>query len=447
MPLPLRRGLGHTDSVVRIEEYAFYTCYGLKNVTLPSGLREIGDYSFSYCYQLTNVSLPEGLTTVGSSAFYSCSLLGSIDVSSSVAFIGESAFEACTSLEAIEVDDANPNYASVSGVLYDKQRTTLLQCPAGKTGPITLIEGTRYIDDGAFYQCSKVTSIYFPAGVEGVGDYAFQGCSLLEKVVLPSSLKEIGYAAFRDCTSLVAIEVNATNLNYASFDGVLFDKNMRTLLQCPGGKDGAFSIPSGVTTIEDYGLYRCNLTSVIVPSSVSSIHYRSFDNMMSLTTLHFLGDAPQCDNWWIDDRNDSLVVYYAQGSQGFTSPTWYDIESMALVTLSGKVVDGKGVGIPGIQVTLDGSLWVMTDTNGNYTMLASAGKHVINFSGTGFKNRTMEVTVTETNLTMEDVEMDPVEGDDDGDPNNAWMAIAVLATIIVVVAGVLGFLWWRKNRM
>ena len=91
---------------------------------------------------------------------------------------------------------------------------------------------------------------------------------------------------------MVAIKVNVTNMNFASYDGVLFDKNMRTLLQCPGGKDGAFSIPSGVTAIEDYGLYGCNLTSVIVPSTVTLLNYRSFDKMMSLTALHFLGDAP-----------------------------------------------------------------------------------------------------------------------------------------------------------
>ncbi len=119
----------------------------------------IGDNAFSYCEQMTNVSLPEGLTTLGRSAFYSCSLIGSIDIPSSVSFIGESAFESCAGMEAIEVDDANPNYASVDGVLYDKGMITLLQCPAGKAGPISLPDGTRSIDDGAFYKCSKVTSI------------------------------------------------------------------------------------------------------------------------------------------------------------------------------------------------------------------------------------------------------------------------------------------------
>ena len=241
------------------------------------------------------------------------------------------------------------------------------------------------------------------------------------------------------------IEVDADNQFYASFDGVLFDKSMSALIQFPAGRDGAFSIPYGVTSIQDYAFYECNLTSLIVPSSVATIEYRGFDYMMSLTQIYFLGDAPLCDDYWIEDWNESLKIFYSQGKTGFTTPTWYGIETVALVSIVGKVVDNEGSGIAGVKVTLDDDLWVITDGDGNFTILTSVGDHNLTFSGGGLKNKTMDINVSESGMVLEDVEMDTIDDDSDGDSNDTWLIAAVVGIIAVAVASI-GYLWWRKDK-
>jgi hypothetical protein len=349
-------------------------------------------------------------------------------------------------MDAIYVDPANLNYASVDGLLYDKSFTTLIQCPGAKEGAVTIPNSVTRIENNAFYYCSSLTNVSIPNGVEYIGDSAFYYCGNLVSVTIPDSVNYIGYQAFASCIKLIGIEVHPANPEYASVEGVLYDKPMTTLIQCPSGKGGPFSIPSGVTTIEDYAFYLCNLTSVIVPGSVLTIGYRALDGMKSMTQIQFIGNAPLCDDRWIQSHNVSLKIYYAQGSTGFTSPTWYGIDTVALLPVSGKVVDGDGNGIAGIKVTLDDTLWVMTDSEGNFSLLTSEGGHNLNFTGQGYENRTMDISVSGTGLSLEDVEMDRTnEGSDDGSDNMLMIAIAVGA-IVASVVGLLVILRWRKNK-
>ena len=89
--------------------------------------------------------------------------------------------------------------------------------------------------------------VAIPASIAGlpvtsIGDRAFFGCSSLTSVTIPDSVTSIGPLAFSGCSSLTAINVHAANPNYSSVDGVLFDKNQTTLIQCPGGKPDSYRI-------------------------------------------------------------------------------------------------------------------------------------------------------------------------------------------------------------
>jgi hypothetical protein len=392
------------------------------------------------------MTLPDGVLTIGNNAFYQCGSMSSMTIPSSVEKVGRSAFGGCYSMDAINVDPANLNYASIGGILYDKSFTNLIQCPCAKEGAVTIPNSVTRIEDNAFYHCSSLTNVSIPNGVEYIGDSAFYYCGNLASLMIPDSVNYIGYQAFASCIKLIEIEVHPANPEYASMEGVLYDKPMTTLIQCPSGKGGPFSIPSGVTTIEDYAFYLCNLTSVIVPASVLTIGYRALDGLKSMTQIQFIGNAPLCDDRWIQSHNVSLKIYYAQGSIGFTSPTWYGIDTVALLPVSGKVVDGDGNGIAGIKITLDDTIWVMTDSEGNFSLLTSEGGHNLNFTGQGYENRTMDISVSGTGLSLEDVEMDRTnEGSDDGSDNMLMIAIAVGA-IVASVVGLLVILRWRKNK-
>src|ERR1035437_6548260 len=94
--------------------------------------------------------------------------------------------------------------------------------------------------------------------VTSIGSSAFYYCTRLTSVTIGNSVTNIGYRAFDSCTSLIAITVAATNSVYSSVAGVLFNKSQTTLIQCPGGKAGSYTIPNTVTSIGSYAFYYCS---------------------------------------------------------------------------------------------------------------------------------------------------------------------------------------------
>jgi hypothetical protein len=109
------------------------------------------------------------------------------------------------------------------------------------------------------------------------------GCTNLTSVTIPGSVTSIGNKAFADCTSLAAIEVDAANPAYSSLDGVVFNKSQTTLIRCPSGKAGAYTIPNSVSTIEEWAFRDCeSLTGVTIGNGVTAIGERAFSGCSSL---------------------------------------------------------------------------------------------------------------------------------------------------------------------
>jgi hypothetical protein len=122
--------------------------------------------------------------------------------------------------------------------------------------------------------------------VTSIGDGAFYECGGLTSVTIPNSVTSIGDFAFEFCTSLTAITVDGLNAFYSSVNGVLFNKSQTTLIQCPEGKAGSYTIPNGVTSIGVYAFKSCiSLTSVTIPNSVTSIGDDAFESCWSLNSV------------------------------------------------------------------------------------------------------------------------------------------------------------------
>ena len=193
--------------VTSIGLQAFYYCSNLTSITIPSGLTSIGEMAFFYCSALTSVTIPNSVISIGNFAFGSCTGLKSITIPSSVTSIENNVFQDCTGLTNITVDSSNPSFCSESGVLFNKDKTTLIYCPRGKTGSYTIPDGVTAIEDYAFYYCSGLTSVTIPSSVTSIGVSSFQHCTGLTSITIPNSVTSIVNLAFWDCSSLTIVYI------------------------------------------------------------------------------------------------------------------------------------------------------------------------------------------------------------------------------------------------
>lgn len=146
----------------RIGDYAFNECSSLASVNIPESATHFGDYVFSECSSLTSITLPESVTRIGEYAFYGCTSLTSIKIPKGVARIDGHAFGKCFSLASITVDNNNSDFCCVDGILYNIDQTKLFCCPGARAGSVSIPKSVTHIADGAFYGCSKLTSIISP---------------------------------------------------------------------------------------------------------------------------------------------------------------------------------------------------------------------------------------------------------------------------------------------
>lgn len=192
------------DSVTKISNYAFMNCSSLTSVTIPGTVTEIGNCSFSSCTSLTSVTVENGVTKIDDGAFEVCTSLISITIPESVTEIGKYVFNHCESLTNIDIDSDNPNYCSIDGVVFSKDKTELKTYPNGKSTSYIIPDGVTVIGYGAFVHCPSLTSVVIPNSVTEIGINAFRNCPNLTGVTIPDSVTTIGDFAFDECSSISA---------------------------------------------------------------------------------------------------------------------------------------------------------------------------------------------------------------------------------------------------
>ena len=310
------------ESVTSIGYSAFRECSSLKDITIPEGVTSIGSYAFNECSSLKSINIPSSVTSIGEYAFYRCSSLESITIPSSVTSIENRTFYGCSSLKSINVDINNKKYVSEDGILFNKEKTEIINYPAGKKDikeyvipssvtsigseafegcnsleSIEIPESVTSIGSYAFRECSSLKSINIPEGVTSIGGYAFSGCSSLKSINIPENVTSIGSSAFEGCSSLESITISSsvTRIGSSAFSGCssLGSIDIPSSVTSIGSEafEGCSSlksinIPEGVTSIEDRAFSGCSsLESIDIPSSVTSIEYSAFEGCSSLGSI------------------------------------------------------------------------------------------------------------------------------------------------------------------
>lgn len=331
------------DGVTEIGENAFAYCSGLTSVVLSQSVAWLDNWAFLNCSGISSLTMPKGVTGIGYAAFRGCGSLTSVTIPASVIDINSAAFSNCSSLENIAVDGKNIYYISVDGVLFNKNRTTLVAYPSGKKGTAyTIPKGVTSIGANAFSYCRNLIDVTIPENVTSIGGDAFNGCSNLVSVTIPKSVTSIGSSAFENCSSLTSVTIpeNVTSIEWGTFygckslTGVIIPENVTVI----GGHafdgcsslisvtipksvasigDSAFqncsrltnvAIPENVPSIAMDTFYGCNsLTSVTIPKSVTAIGIRAFDGCDSMKDVYYTGNQSQWDKIKIYDCNESLL--------------------------------------------------------------------------------------------------------------------------------------------
>ena len=177
---------------------------------------KVGDSSFTNNKTITSVTIePPNIKTIGG-AFVGCTNLTTVNLSDNVTSIKASAFYGCTSLSSINLDSVG-------------------------------------IGLNAFFRCTSLTNLTLMSTRANVSiaTNAFAESGLIT-VSLSAGVTGIGYRAFSRCFNLTSITVAPDNVRFYSLDGVLYDRNNNSLLAYPAGKaDTDFSIPNGITTLEN----------------------------------------------------------------------------------------------------------------------------------------------------------------------------------------------------
>ena len=239
-------------TVAAISDYAFYECVGLTSVIVPDSVTHAGYSAFNGCSGLTNVTISSGLMSISDYMFAGCSGLTSIVIPDSVTDVGYYVFEGCYGLTNVVVGN-----------------------------------GMTTIGVGMFYGCAGLTSMTIPNSVTSVEGWAFNGCSGLTSVIIPDSVVSIGYYAFVGCNAALFDTTTISGLKLV--DG--------WVVGCTAEFYGKLNL-DGVRGVCDRAFYGCNeITSVVLPNSMTRIGYEMFANCTSLASVTIPNSVIEIDDW------------------------------------------------------------------------------------------------------------------------------------------------------
>ncbi len=287
------------EGVTSISPCAFYQCKSLFSVTLPHSLSVIDHAAFSGCESLQAITLPDGLISIGSGAFRECGDLKSIVIPKNVSSIGIDAFVDCYSLLNISVDNENPTFDSIAGVLYNEDHTILYRYPQNKLD----------------------RSYTIPDSVKTIEVHAFEGSWNLITIEIPDTVTKIGTQAFYRTTPYFNNENMVNGCIYIGNHLIgVTDAIDQTVTVRPGTKTIADSVfvsaqalahvilPDGLVSIGEQAFIWCdNLKSISLPSSVTHIYASAFTDCTKLRTVYYRGSQTEWQTLRISDYNTAFT--------------------------------------------------------------------------------------------------------------------------------------------
>jgi hypothetical protein len=360
-----------SEGVTNMGIATFSYCENLESVVLGEGIEKISSSLFNGCASLSDINIPASVTEIDGSAFEGCTSLASIDIPANVTNIVEYAFYGCKNLASINVDDKNTTYSSVDGVLYNKEKTILIQAPGKIQGVFTIPSGVTNIASGAFGSCEGLTGVEIPNTVTSISEFAFEDCTGLTNLTIPSSVKYIEWKAFKGCENLDVVIRNAeedVTVGSGAFDDCksvtwkIIDESesplkFKVLTETTAEVikencvEGSVTIPSkvvidgktySVVSIAYQAFKNCKgLTNITIPSSVIKIDIEAFKNS-GLTTIELPSSITSIGFGMFTSCSDLVSVKIPSSVESIGESAFVDCTSLTNLELSSSV---KTIGV------------------------------------------------------------------------------------------------------
>lgn len=241
----------------------------ITGIVMDEHITAIGDRLFEGCTALVSVDLSENVERIGDFAFSGCTSLLGIELNESLGSLGRDAFSGCTALQSIDVDAENATFTSEDGVLYDDDKSELIRFPSAKI----------------------VESFAVPYSVVQIDDHAFEDCAHIGAMDIPGSVSSIGAQPWYYLSELKEINVGQDSTIFSSKDGVLYDKEKRTLISVPPAYNAEeLYIPETVREIAPGAICMTKkLKKIYVPASVKTAGMDAFSDNFALTDIYYEG--------------------------------------------------------------------------------------------------------------------------------------------------------------
>lgn len=244
-------------------DIGYFGEYRLENdtYTIPDGIKIIANSAHAGDLWLHHINIPESVEILGAGAFQG-SYIEELYIPKNVREIGNCALNShkCSSLD---ISPENPYFDMVDGAIMNEAHTELVQVASYlESDNLIIPEGIDTIGGNAFINCKKITSITIPSTY--TGDYRFT--------------ERLNY--------LENIFVSDSNPEYTDIDGVLFSKDLKTLLKYPERKNekGAYVVPEGTEKIGALAFYFNWLNDITFPTTLNEMESYSI-----YTTYHYSG--------------------------------------------------------------------------------------------------------------------------------------------------------------
>lgn len=314
------------SSLAVIEARALEGLSALNHVDLKycTKLKEIGNYAFNHCISLSDITLPQSLTTIGRYAFQGCSVLKKMTIPATVTKIGRYAFAETGKIEVyfkasllpenLEENwnqDVAAYYLGVADIvstgdweyaLTDDGNASIVAYHGSATDiALDQIDGHDVISIGGkvFKNNTALHSITLPDTLTGIYQSAFEGTTDLDQVIIPASVRVIDDYAF-DGSGITKVTF-AENSELSILGRYAFAKTEKL---------AQITLPKGLTKVKDYAFYnsavkqvgfaegtkleeigryafaKSDITSFIVPDTVTNIDYYAFSDTLALTEIN-----------------------------------------------------------------------------------------------------------------------------------------------------------------